>query len=488
MGKNWFFKLRSLIWKKLLNLPISYYDNNRSGDISSRIVNDVQMVKGAITDQLITFITGFITIVGSICALFIIDTKLTSVLLLSSLIILLVILPFNKLFYLISKNIQNMLGKMNTQLTQTVSSIKLVKSSNTELIETKKLNNIFWELARLGIKDGKIQSLLSPILSLVSLLMMVVVIGYGSIRLSTGNLSIGSLTAFSLYMFQLLSPLTQVVYVVNQFQRAKGSADRIFEVLKYPEEIKGNSKNFNLNCGLKIKHLNFGYSDTKDILHDINCNFDEGKTTAIVGPSGSGKTTLFALLERFYDTNQDNIYIGEVPIKKIDIASWRRKLGYVSQDTILIDGTILDNIVYGTQNKSSSQIQNAIKNANLREFINSLPDKLNTKVGENGTKLSGGQKQRIGIARVLLRDPDILLFDEATSSLDSLSERSIQKALESTIKNKTTIIIAHRLATVKNANKILFLDKGKITGFGTHEYLQKNHKKYRDFVKYQLTY
>ncbi|COF45430.1 ABC transporter ATP-binding protein [Streptococcus pneumoniae] len=274
----------------------------------------------------------------------------------------------------------------------------------------------------------------------------------------------------------------------TQFQKAIGATERISTILEYEvEDHETGVKVTNAKQPIVLENVHFEYNEEEQVLKNIDFTIESGKVTAIVGPSGSGKTTLFSLLERFYEPTSGAIKLGEESITSYSLESWRRQIGYVSQDSPLIDGTIRDNICYGVEGEvTDEEIEKVAAMAYVDAFIHDLPNGYATEVGERGVKLSGGQRQRIAIARALLRNPQILMLDEATSSLDSKSESVVQKALNNLMKGRTTLVIAHRLSTVVDADKIVFIEKGNLTGSGTHDELLQTHDMYREFATQQL--
>lgn len=320
------------------------------------------------------------------------------------------------------------------------------------------------------------------------MVLLVVVMGYGGMRVATGALTAGELVAFILYLVQIVMPMGQFTQFFTQLQKAIGATERIIETLDAREEDHASGRELNsANQPIYVENVSFAYDGGETILENVSFTIAPGKVTAIVGPSGSGKTTMFSLLERYYQPNSGSIRLGEEQIQGFTLASWRSKIGYVSQESPLIAGTIRENICYGLGREiSDEELRQAAAMAYADQFIEELPEGYETQVGERGVKLSGGQRQRIGIARALLRDPQILMLDEATSSLDSKSELIVQQALTNLMKGRTTLVIAHRLSTVVDADQILILEKGKITGRGRHAELYETHALYREFATQQL--
>ncbi|MBO1626694.1 ABC transporter ATP-binding protein [Bacillus arachidis] len=480
--------IRERLWKKVLVLPVAYYDQNKTGDTISRMTNDTGVVKTLISEHLSNLLTGGISIVGSLIVLFVLDWKMTVLLLTVIPLSVLILVPLGRKMYKISKILQDETASFTSVLNQVLSEIRLVKSSNTESREYENGNKGIQKLLQFGLKEGKVEAFITPIMSFVLMALLVIIVGYGGMRVSSGVLTTGELVAFILYLVQIVMPMSQLSMFFTQFQKAIGATERINTILEYEIENHTEGTNVtNAKQSILIENVDFEYNEGEKVLQNIQFTIESGKVTAIVGPSGSGKTTLFSLLERFYEPTSGVIKLGENPISTYSLQSWRRQIGYVSQDSPLIDGTIRDNICYGVEEKiSDEEIERVSAMAYVDAFIHDLPKGFDTEVGERGVKLSGGQRQRIAIARALLRNPQILMLDEATSSLDSKSESVVQKALNNLMKGRTTLVIAHRLSTVVDADKIIFIEKGKLTGSGSHDELLRSHDMYREFATQQL--
>lgn len=487
IGQSVVASIRDRLWKKLLVLPVSYFDEHPSGETVSRMTNDTSVVKELISDHLANFVAGIISIIGSIIVLFILDWKMTLMMFISIPLAALILVPLGKSMYKISKGTQDETAKFTAILQQVLSEIRLVKSSNAEEKEYGNGKRGITNLLHFGLKEAKVQSLISPIITLVMMILLVLLLGYGGMRVSSGALTAGSLVAFIMYLFQIIMPMAQMANFFTQFQKATGATERIIAILESEKELDAAEEVQNIHESIKVEHVNYSYNMKDQILKDINFNIEAGKVTAIVGPSGSGKTTLFSLFERFYSPNSGRISIGGKSINDFSLSSWRSQIGYVSQESPIVSGTIRDNICYGMNREvTDEEIATVAKMAYADQFIADLPNGYDTEVGERGMKLSGGQRQRIAIARAFLRNPKILMLDEATSSLDSKSEKVVQQALNDLMKGRTTIVIAHRLSTVIDSDQIIFLEKGRITGSGTHQELYQSHDLYREFADQQL--
>ncbi|MBU8611236.1 MULTISPECIES: multidrug resistance ABC transporter ATP-binding protein/permease BmrA [Bacillus] len=480
--------LRELLWKKLIKLPVSYFDTNASGETVSRVTNDTMVVKELITTHISGFITGIISVIGSLTILFIMNWKLTLLVLVVVPLAALILMPIGRKMFSISRETQDETARFTGLLNQILPEIRLVKASNAEDVEYGRGKMGISSLFKLGVREAKVQSLVGPLISLVLMAALVAVIGYGGMQVSSGELTAGALVAFILYLFQIIMPMGQITTFFTQLQKSIGATERMIEILAEEEEDTVTGKQIeNAHLPIQLDRVSFGYKPDQLILKEISAVIEAGKVTAIVGPSGGGKTTLFKLLERFYTPTAGTIRLGDEPVDTYSLESWREHIGYVSQESPLMSGTIRENICYGLERDvTDAEIEKAAEMAYALNFIKELPNQFDTEVGERGIMLSGGQRQRIAIARALLRNPSILMLDEATSSLDSQSEKSVQQALEVLMEGRTTIVIAHRLSTVVDADQLLFVEKGEITGRGTHHELMASHGLYRDFAEQQL--
>jgi ATP-binding cassette, subfamily B, bacterial AbcA/BmrA len=391
----------------------------------------------------------------------------------------------------ISRGLQDETAAFTGNIQQTLSEIRLMKASTAEPHEETKGVTGIGNLLGFGLKEARITALIAPIMYLVVMVVIVMIIGYGGMRVANGTMSTGSLVAFLLYLFQIIFPITSFAMFFTQLQKAKGATERIIDILNLPLEEGQEGLELDItNKPILVRNVSFAYSDDEPVLEDVSFEAQPGEMIAFAGPSGGGKTTMFGLLERFYEPISGKIMVGDIPITDLSVEAWRSQIGYVSQESAMMAGTIRENLCYGLPNNESisdDQLWKVAEMAYASEFIKSFSGGLDTEVGERGVKLSGGQRQRIAIARAFLRDPKILMMDEATASLDSQSEGIVQQALSRLMEGRTTFVIAHRLSTIVDADKIIFIEKGRVTGIGKHQELTQSHELYREFAEQQLT-
>ncbi|GKU83470.1 ABC transporter ATP-binding protein [Niallia sp. NCCP-28] len=489
-GQTIVSRLREKMWLKLLRLPVSYFDKQQSGESVSRIVNDTGIVKDLVSQHFPQFVSGLISIIGAIIILFIMDWKMTLLMLIAVPITMAIMMPLGKKMGAISRGLQDETANFTGDIQQTLSEIRLMKASNAESFEEQKGVNGIHKLLGFGLKEAKIFAMIAPIMYFVVMLVIVMIIGYGGIRVANGEMSTGTLIAFLLYLFQIIFPITSFAMFFTQLQKAKGATERMIDILELPLEEGQEGLELSItNESIYVKNISFSYEENEPILQNISFAAHPGEMIAFAGPSGGGKTTMFGLLERFYEPTSGQIFIGDASIHQLSLSSWRSQIGYVSQESAMMAGTIRENLCYGLENKdtiSDDRLWEVAKMAYADDFIRMFSNGLDTEVGERGVKLSGGQRQRIAIARAFLRNPKILMMDEATASLDSQSEGIVQQALARLMEGRTTFVIAHRLSTIVDADKIIFIEKGEITGIGKHHELIRTHSLYREFAEQQL--
>ncbi|WP_145395471.1 ABC transporter ATP-binding protein [Staphylococcus cohnii] len=486
IGEKIIYAIRSVLWKHIIHLKMPFFDKNESGQLMSRLTDDTKVINEFISQKLPNLLPSVLTIIGSLIMLFVMDWQMTLLTFITIPIFVLIMIPLGKIMQNISKKTQTEIANFSGLLGRVLTEIRLVKVSRTEKTELNNAHKNLQEIYFLGLKQAKITAIIQPISGVIMLLTIAVILGFGAIRISTGAITAGTLIAMIFYVIQLTQPIINLSTLVTNYKKAVGASSRIYEIMEEPTEVfELEEAKPIIDGNLSFENVHFKYGN-KPILTNVSFDIPSGSITAFVGPSGSGKSTIFNIIERMYDIEQGDITYGSQSIYDIDLGDWREKIGYVMQSNSMMNGTIRDNILYGINREVSNEaLIYYAKLANCHEFITAFEDGYDTIVGERGLKLSGGQRQRIDIARSFVKNPDILLLDEATANLDSESERKIQDALEELMENRTTIVIAHRLSTIKKAEQIIFIDNGSVTGVGTHQELIASHEKYQQFVHTQ---
>ncbi|KAB3541269.1 ABC transporter ATP-binding protein [Bacillus safensis] len=478
LGEGVVANLRTEVWEHMLHLRLTYYDAHESGETMSRITQDTNVVKEFVTEKLVSFVSGLFAILGAIVVLLWIDWKMTLLLLIAVPLTIFVTYPLGEKMYAISKANQDELAGFGGRLGRILTNIRLVKASQTEQQELAGGEKQIQQLYKYGLKEAKIVAILSPLMTLLMMVVIIAIFGYGGSQVASGAISSGELVAIMIYLVQIIMPFTQMATFFTDLQKTLGATERIVEALDEKREVQDGKPVTAASQPIHFENVSFKYNE-KYVLKGMTFTLKPNETTAFVSRSGGGKTTMFSLIERFYDVSSGAILYGKENIEQFNLTEWRGLFGYVSQNAPLLNGTIRDNVMYGTNGASEQEVLGALKAAYAYDFVMQLDKHLDTEVGEGGIKLSGGQKQRIAIARAILRNPRILLLDEATSNLDNESEREVQLALQALTKNRMTIIIAHRLSTITSADQILVFEDGRLSGQGTHEELQKTHPYYQ---------
>ncbi|MFD2386381.1 ABC transporter ATP-binding protein [Enterococcus rivorum] len=449
------------------------------------------MIYDLVSREVAQFFNAIIYISIGVIVLFILDWKLLIVVLFGIPLFFILFIPVGRILSKISKNIQDSIANLNERAFQMTSENTLTKISSAENFEIgigkKKIATLKQHL----VKQIKILAFLTPVVNLIVMGIVISIITYGGIRVADGTLSVGTLIGFMIVVVMIINPISNLSSFFSELQRTKGATERISEILNERVEKLELGQNIDIRGkSLRLREVEFRYQNQDDgfKLNNINMSIEVGSKHALVGPSGGGKSTILALIERLYDLDSGEILLGNLNVNEISLKSWRSQIGYVSQENDLISGTIKENLLYGLieENVDDTDIIFACKAAFAWEFIEEMSDKLDTMIGERGVTLSGGQRQRLSIARTFLRNPNILLLDEATANLDSNSEKQIQDAIDNIMKGRTVIAIAHRLSTIINSDQIYFVQEGTITGYGTHEELLGSHHLYKEFYKQQM--
>ncbi|WMM88993.1 ABC transporter ATP-binding protein [Heyndrickxia coagulans] len=482
------FNLREALWNKTLQLPMKYYQKNKSEELVSRLTNDTTTVASIVTDEMVDLISSFFTLCVSIVILLFLDIPMTLALIIVVPLSLFIMIPFGKHFGEIAYKSQDRISELTMFSSQILRNIKIVKSFGAETKELQSGKDKFYSLYKLGVKSSILNAVIGPFLGTFGFLLLISVVGLGALRVSNGDISIGKLVAFIIYLFQVIAPFININMFFTSYQEAKGSLKRIFEILNEdvePDRFLTNSvKNKNSFHTLILSHITFSYHEDQ-VLKDISFHVNKGEIVALIGESGAGKSTIFNLIERFYEPQSGEMYLDHVSFREVEPGLWRQSFSYVPQDSQLFDDTVKDNITYGLSSVTEEEIVHAAKLANAHDFILALPDGYGSEIGEYGNRLSSGQKQRIAIARAFLRKPDFILMDESTANLDSESEYLLQDSLKHLSEHVGVILIAHRLSTIMNTDRILVLENGKITGDGNHETLYQTNAYYRNLIQHQ---
>lgn len=487
-GENVVSKLRKQLWQKLLKMPVKYFDDVKTGEISSRLVNDTSQVKDLLASTLPNAMTSLLQFVGALVIMLAMDWRMTLLMFVAVPLVILVMLPVMNQSRKIGRVRQDELAKFASDSTDVLGEVRLVKSSNGEEHELAKGNRRIDNLYHVGRKEALINSVTQPITNMLMMIMFLGILGYGAIRVMNGAMTMGALVSFLMYLFQIISPVVVISQLFNNMAKTSGATERIQQILTEPEEFVADKDEKDIvSAPLKFENVDFAYEEGKPVLRDVSFETQPNAVVAFAGPSGGGKSTIFSLIERFYQPTGGEILIGEENIENVDLAKWREQIGLVSQDAAVMPGTIRDNLTYGLRREvSDEEFWDALRMAYADGFVSEMEDQLETEIGERGIKLSGGQRQRIAIARAFLRDPKILMLDEATASLDAESEAMVQKALGDLMQGRTTLVIAHRLSTIVDADKIYFIENGTVSGAGTHQELLKTTPLYAQYVKDQF--
>ena len=488
VGESAVKTLREKLWSHLLQMPVGYYDDHKSGESSSRLVNDTTVIKDLVATQFPNFITGAIQLVGSMIILFVMDWKMAAMMFLAVPIMALIMMPIGRIMSRLGRQLQAATADFNAEASEKLSEIRLIKSSNGEEFEKNSGGSFINKIFNLGIKDAKVEAMLQPIITTVMLGLFVGILGYGAVRVQAGTLTSGQLVAFLLYLFNIMMPAASFAMFFSQVQKTMGATERIEQILKTELEPIEIGKAVDVaGKTIKAENLSFHYVAHRPILKNVSFEAKPNTVIAFAGPSGGGKSTIFALLERFYQPTGGTVKIGDERIDDLSLTNWRSQIGYVSQASAVFAGSIRENLQYGLDRTlTEKELWHGLELAYADQFVREFPDQLETELGERGVKLSGGQKQRIAIARAFLRDPKILMLDEATASLDSQSEEKVQRALDQLMEGRTTLVIAHRLSTIVDADHIYFIEKGEVTGHGTHSELIASHPLYAQYVQEQV--
>lgn len=472
--------LRSEIFAHLVKLPKSFFDKRRVGELNSRISNDLSLIQDTFTTSIAEFIRQFMIIIGCSIMLFTVSVKLTLFMLAVVPVVAIFAVFFGRYIKRFSKQTQEQLAQSNVVVEESLQSINIVKTFTNELFEINRYKGFLKNVVEYGIKGAKWRGAFASFVIFCIFGSIIAVVWYAAHLVQGGSISIGQLFEFILYTVFIGASIGGITAIYAQILKAIGATEDVLDIFEEePEKIETEVQENSISRtkgNIAFRNVQFVYPSRVDVevIKKVSFSIEQGEKVAIVGPSGSGKSTIASLILRFYEVQEGEITLDGKNINQWNLHHLRNQIGIVPQETILFGGSIRENILYGKTNASEKEIYEAAKTANALEFIERLPEKFDTIVGERGIQLSGGQRQRIAIARAVIKDPKVLILDEATSSLDSESERVVQEALERIMVNRTSLIIAHRFSTIKKVDKILVLENGVVKEFGTHEDLIAN--------------
>ena len=489
VGQKVIIDIREAVYRKLQFLSLGYFEKRQTGTIMSYVTNDVGALQGSIIESATDFVTEMSILIGSLVLMFNLHWKLSLLTLITMPLVAKAMDLFGKKLKRTSGIMQERAADITAVLQETISSVRVIKSFVREEYEIARFVKENYANFRAQMKNAQVMATLTPVIELIAAIGVTFLIWYGGFEVINGNLTAGALIAFLVYATNLANPIKRLSRIYGNVQKAMAAAERVFSVLDEKTDIveKENATELKAVIGkVDFKAVTFKYNENEVILKDINLDVKAGQMVAIVGPSGAGKTTIVNLLPRFYDPVAGNIYIDDVNIADVTLASLREKIGIVPQETVLFNGSIYDNILYGDLTATTEEVMAAAKAANAHDFIMQMADQYQTQIGERGSKLSGGQRQRIAIARAILKNPRILILDEATSALDTESEKLVQDALDKLMVGRTSFVIAHRLSTILQADMIIVMEKGQIVEQGSHEELLKLNGLYSGLYKLQF--
>ena len=474
VGQSVIRDLRNQVYAHLNALPLSFFHRTPTGELISRIINDVSMLQGAVSHALIHLLRDFFSVIGLLAVIFYMDWRLALVSLVFLPMAAVPIVVFGKKFRRISTNYQTRIGEATNQLHETIAGMRIVKAFCMEDAEKQRFSGTMQDVMDIQMSETRYRCLAHPLVEFMGGIGMALIIWFGGMQVLQGNSTPGTFMSFLTALIMLYEPVKGVTRINATIQQGLAAATRIFDLLDIEPDIREAGDAVDLKPfseSIELARVGFAYEPGQPVLRDLDLRVRKGEVLAVVGPSGGGKTTLANLIPRFYDVTEGALRIDGVDIRRVSLRSLRRQLALVTQQTILFNDTVRSNIAYGSQDRTDEEIVEAARAAYALDFIEALPQGFDTVIGESGARLSGGQQQRLSIARALLKDAPILILDEATSSLDTESEREVQRALENLMQNRTTIVIAHRLSTIKNADRIIVLKEGRLVEEGTHSQL-----------------
>ena len=488
--ENMLLAIRQDTYDNLIKMPMQYFSSRKVSELNSRIAADISQIQDTFTTGIAEFLRQIIIVIGGIIALFFTSIELSLLMIAVIPVFVIAAVFFGRYIKKLSKQAQDEVAESNTIVGETLQGIANVKAFTNEFFEMLRYRKATERIRSIAIKGGLARGAFSSFIIFCIFGAIVLLVWYAVKLQNAGDLTQSELITFILYTLFVGASIGGLPIQYAQIQKAIGSTERVFDIIdETPEDLREQKSNLDLKGELRFDNVNFAYPSRRDVqvLKDISFQVDQGQTLAIAGPSGAGKSTIASLILRFHDPDGGTIYFDDRSAKEFDLHELRQELAVVPQEVFLFGGSIRENISYGNPDSGQEAVVQAAKQANAHDFIEAFPEGYDTLVGERGVQLSGGQRQRVAIARALLKDPSILILDEATSSLDTESEKLVQDALNKLMKNRTSIVIAHRLSTIRNADKILVIDDGRIVEEGSHEsLLQTDNGLYRKLTELQL--
>jgi ATP-binding cassette subfamily B protein/subfamily B ATP-binding cassette protein MsbA len=484
------FDMRSNVYKALNQLSINFFENRSTGELMSRVNDDVNYVERIFIDGVEQVVTAILTLTGITIILFYLHWKLALVALLPIPLLIWGASIYTKKAHSLYHKVRESAAKMNSRLQDSISGIREIFAFNRQSHEISRFEKKSREYCNSNLKVMSLWAIYSPAMMFLGSLGTALILLYGTELIHNDEITIGSLVAFIGYLALFYTPINQLHSVNHMLQHALASSERIFEIIDRQPDVKEIPNAFlpttNMRGEIEFQEVTFAYTQNKPVRKNLSLNIPSGNKLALVGHTGSGKSTLIKLLLRFYDTDLGKITIDNHNIKELKISYLREQIGLVSQDPYLFNGTVAENILYGNVEANHEQMRKAAIAAHADDFVKGLPEEYDTRIGERGVKLSGGEKHRIAIARTLLKDPPILILDEATASVDTETELKIKEALSSLMARRTTILIAHRLSTLEGADRILVIKSGKLIESGTHDQMINNETEYAQLFRSQM--
>jgi ABC-type multidrug transport system fused ATPase/permease subunit len=489
LGEKFIFDLRVRLYAYLQKMSLSFFERTSTGELMSRVTNDLSALEHFVTHGSALTAVDLIRLIGGSIILFVLDWRLAALVLIPVPILAVALRHYNTKIRPVYRSVRARLGDINAKLQDNLSGIRVIQAFAREEMERQRFTTESERYYQARVKGIRYWSVFFPAIRFLGAMGSVIVLGVGAVMVVKGEMTLGTLVAFLSYTTSFYEPINRLTEVDNIFQEAIAAGERFFEILDETTEVK-DAPDANDLPAIKGKmvfdEVTFRYGTGDKVLHDITFEMAPGEMVALVGPSGAGKTSIANLICRFYDPNQGRITVDGHDLRRIKLSSLRQQVAVVLQDSFLFNNSVVENILYGKPDATREVLIQAAKAANAHDFIMQLPEGYDTEIGERGVKLSGGQKQRLALARAILADPRILILDEATSSVDAEAEFLIQQALERVLESRTSLVIAHRLSTVRNADKIIVLDQGRIVETGKHEGLLQRDGLYSQLYKRQM--